>query len=103
MMASVVYSQRIHLAIVFYMGFLALIFISFVIYFVERDSNPKFNSLSSSMWWAVITLCTIGTHLIYDHLIDNTKLNKLCPQSKAMVIWSQRRRRANFWLVSVHS
>ena len=60
MMASVVYSQRIHLAIVFYMGFLALIFISFVIYFVEKDENPKFNSLASSMWWAVITLCTIG-------------------------------------------
>lgn len=33
MMASVVYSQRIHLAIVFYMGFLALLLVSFVIYF----------------------------------------------------------------------
>lgn len=60
MMASVVYSQRIHLAIVFYMGFLALLLVSFVIYFVEKDHNQGFNSLASSMWWAVITLCTIG-------------------------------------------
>lgn len=79
MMASVVYSQRIHLAIVFYMGFLALLLVSFIIYFgmytqtveiycnsiilnisVEKDYNESFNSLASSMWWAVITLCTIG-------------------------------------------
>lgn len=60
MMASVVYSQRIHLAIVCYMGFLSLIFISFVIYFVEKDDNEDFDSLASSMWWAVVTLCTIG-------------------------------------------
>ncbi|KAI2811249.1 Potassium voltage-gated channel sub KQT member 4 [Blomia tropicalis] len=60
LMMGVIYSQRIHLAIVFYMGFLALIFISFVIYFVEKNDNPAFDSLASSMWWAVITLCTIG-------------------------------------------
>lgn len=60
MMASVVYSQRIHLAIVFYMAFLALLFISFLLYFVERNHNEDFSSLASTMWWAVITLCTVG-------------------------------------------
>lgn len=60
MMASVVYSQRIHLAIVFYMGFLTLIFVSFLLYFVEKDHNENFESLSATMWWAVVTLTTIG-------------------------------------------
>lgn len=73
MMASVVYSQRIHLAIVFYMGFLALIFISFVIYFVEKDENEDFESLASAMWWAVITLCTIG----YGDMYPKTSTGKL--------------------------
>lgn len=73
MMASVVYSQRIHLAIVFYMGFLALILISFVIYFVEKDQNKDFDSLASSMWWAVITLCTIG----YGDMYPITSTGKL--------------------------
>lgn len=73
MMASVVYSQRIHLAIVFYMGFLALICISFIIYFVEKDQNEDFESLASSMWWAVITLCTIG----YGDMYPKTSTGKL--------------------------
>lgn len=73
MMASVVYSQRIHLAIVFYMGFLALIFISFIIYFVEKDVNPQFDSLASSMWWAMITLTTIG----YGDSTPSTSVGKI--------------------------
>ena len=60
LMASVVWAQREHLAITTYMGFLALLFISFAIYFVEKDQNPAFDSIASSMWWGVITLCTVG-------------------------------------------
>ncbi|XP_054153137.1 potassium voltage-gated channel subfamily KQT member 5-like [Oppia nitens] len=59
-MSSVVWQQREHLAITTYMGFLALLFVSFVIYFVEKDVNPQFNSIAASMWWAVVTLCTVG-------------------------------------------
>lgn len=60
LMASVVWAQREHLAITTYMGFLALLFISFAIYFVEKDKNPAFDSIASSMWWGVVTLCTVG-------------------------------------------
>jgi hypothetical protein len=60
MMASVVWAQREHLAITTYMGFLALLFISFTIYFVEKDVNPPFNSIAAAMWWGVVTLCTVG-------------------------------------------
>ncbi|KPM01209.1 KCNQ potassium channel-like protein [Sarcoptes scabiei] len=78
MMASVVYSQRIHLAIVFYMGFLALLFISFLIYFVEKDHNKDFDSLAASIWWSVITLCTIGYGDIYPQTTAGKLLACFC-------------------------
>jgi potassium voltage-gated channel KQT-like subfamily protein len=73
MMTSVVWAQREHLCITTYIGLLALLFISFIVYFIEKDSNPAFNSLASSLWWGVITLCTIG----YGDMYPITPIGKL--------------------------
>jgi len=60
LIASVFWDQRLHLAITFYTAFLILLFLSFLIYFVEKDANPSFDNIASAMWWGLITLCTIG-------------------------------------------
>jgi len=73
MMASVVWAQKPQLIITIYMGSLALLSISFLIYFFEKDMNPAFNNLASSLWWAVVTLCTIG----YGDMYPITPIGKL--------------------------
>jgi potassium voltage-gated channel KQT-like subfamily protein len=59
-MSSVVWDQREQLSITAYMGFLALLFVSFIVYFAEKDVNPDFRSIADAMWWGVVTLCTVG-------------------------------------------
>lgn len=73
MMASVVWDQKEHLAITTYMGSLALLTISFLVYFLEKGINPAFNSLASSLWWGVVTLCTVG----YGDMYPITPFGKL--------------------------
>eukprot|EP00094_Tigriopus_californicus_P004122 TCALIF_03971-PA protein Name:"Similar to KCNQ4 Potassium voltage-gated channel subfamily KQT member 4 (Homo sapiens)" AED:0.17 eAED:0.18 QI:70/0.64/0.4/0.93/0.71/0.8/15/0/735 len=60
LLGSVVYAHRQELITTIYIGMLGLVFSSFLIYVVEKDVNPKFNSFADSLWWGVITLCTVG-------------------------------------------
>jgi len=43
-----------------YIGFLVLMFSSFIIYLVEKDENKQFASFAHALWWGFITLCTVG-------------------------------------------
>ncbi|KAI9539876.1 Potassium voltage-gated channel sub KQT member 4 [Dissostichus eleginoides] len=43
-----------------YIGFLVLIFASFLVYLAEKDINSDFNTYADSLWWGTITLTTIG-------------------------------------------
>ena len=43
-----------------YIGFIVLVFSSFVVYMVEKDHNENFASFAHALWWGVITLCTVG-------------------------------------------
>ena len=38
-----------------YIGFLGLIFSSFMIYLVEKDENDKFKSFADALWWGVVS------------------------------------------------
>ena len=39
-----------------YIGFLGLIFSSFLIYLVEKDRNPRmFGSYADALWWGVVS------------------------------------------------
>jgi hypothetical protein len=60
LLGTVVYAHRQELVTTLYIGFLVLIFSSFVVYMVEKDYNENFSSFAHALWWGVITLCTVG-------------------------------------------
>ncbi|KAL0268545.1 UNVERIFIED_CONTAM: hypothetical protein PYX00_010447 [Menopon gallinae] len=61
LLGSVVYAHRQELMTTLYIGFLGLIFASFLVYLAEKDANPKnFSNFADALWWGVITLCTVG-------------------------------------------
>ena len=61
LLGSVVYAHRQELLTTLYIGFLVLMFSSFIIYLVEKDENPEdFESFAHALWWGFITVCTVG-------------------------------------------
>lgn len=58
-LSSVVYAQREQLIITTYIGFLAITFMAFFLYLVE-NGDQNFENVGEALWWAVVTLCTIG-------------------------------------------
>lgn len=38
-----------------YIGFLGLIFASFLVYLMEKDVNKKFNNFAQALWWGVVS------------------------------------------------
>lgn len=39
-----------------YIGFLVLIFASFLVYLVEKDSNKEFSTYADALWWGTVSL-----------------------------------------------
>ena len=65
LLGSVVYAHRQELITTLYIGFLVLIFSSFVMFLVEKDvadstGSYQFASFAHALWWGLITLCTVG-------------------------------------------
>ena len=65
LLGSVVYAHRQELITTLYIGFLVLIFSSFIMFLVEKDEvdkdgNKQFASFAHALWWGFITLCTVG-------------------------------------------
>ncbi|KAL9913108.1 potassium voltage-gated channel subfamily KQT member 1 isoform X7 [Glossina fuscipes] len=73
LLGSVVYAHRQELITTMYIGFLGLIFASFLVYLMEKDVNAKFNNFAQALWWGVITLCTVG----YGDMVPETWQGKL--------------------------
>ncbi|XP_054625685.1 potassium voltage-gated channel subfamily KQT member 1.1 isoform X2 [Dunckerocampus dactyliophorus] len=59
LLGSVVYMHRQELITTLYIGFLSLIFASYIVYLAEQD-NDTFGNYADAMWWGVITVTTIG-------------------------------------------
>lgn len=38
-----------------YIGFLGLIFASFLVYLMEKDVNEKFSNFAQALWWGVVS------------------------------------------------
>ncbi|XP_041107986.1 potassium voltage-gated channel subfamily KQT member 5-like isoform X1 [Polyodon spathula] len=60
LLGSVVYAHSKELVTAWYIGFLVLIFSSFLVYLVEKDANTQFSTYADALWWGTITLTTIG-------------------------------------------
>lgn len=74
LLGTVVYAHRQELITTLYMGFLGLIFSSFLVYLFEKDTdNVKFKNFAQALWWGVITLCTVG----YGDTVPQTAMGKL--------------------------
>ena len=44
-----------------YIGFLALIFSSFLMYLAEKEANPeKFSNFADALWWGVVSFLPAG-------------------------------------------
>nr|XP_057944769.1 potassium voltage-gated channel subfamily KQT member 1.1 [Doryrhamphus excisus] len=71
LLGSVVYMHRQELITTLYIGFLSLIFASYIVYLAEQDSDT-FGNYADAMWWGVITVTTIG----YGDIIPQSWLGK---------------------------
>lgn len=61
LLGSVVYAHRQELITTLYIGFLGLIFSSFLVFLAEKDAEgSKYKNFADALWWGVITLCTVG-------------------------------------------
>lgn len=58
LLGSVVYAHRQELITTLYIGFLGLIFSSFLVYLAEKDVNRDIRNFGDALWWGIITLCT---------------------------------------------
>lgn len=71
---DVIISERKSMLASLYLMFLLTFFISTILYFIEKDVNPKgFSSILESMWWAIVTLATVG----YGDVVPVTILGKI--------------------------
>lgn len=62
-----------------YIGFLGLIFASFLVYLMEKDVNDKFSNFAQALWWGVVSFISVllpwsssnsyGDHFLLDHLV----------------------------------
>ncbi|XP_068916386.1 potassium voltage-gated channel subfamily KQT member 1-like isoform X3 [Tenebrio molitor] len=73
LLGSVVYAHRQELITTLYIGFLGLIFASFLVFLAEKDVNKNFSNFAQALWWGVITLCTVG----YGDMVPETWQGKI--------------------------
>lgn len=76
----VLHELRPLLAALFIMLILA-ISASTLLYFAERATNPAFGSVPAAMWWAIVTLSTVG----YGDVVPITPIGKLLGSGVAVL------------------
>lgn len=73
MVVNVFKSRARELWVSFVLGFFLILIAASLVYFAEHIDNPKqFSSIPKTMWWAVVTLTTVG----YGDMIPITPLGQ---------------------------
>uniref|UniRef100_A0A673NPE4 Potassium voltage-gated channel subfamily KQT member 5-like n=1 Tax=Sinocyclocheilus rhinocerous TaxID=307959 RepID=A0A673NPE4_9TELE len=62
LLGSVVYAHSKELVTAWYIGFLVLIFSSFLVYLVEKEFNKQFATYADALWWGTIYSRKMSTH-----------------------------------------
>ncbi|XP_060586296.1 potassium voltage-gated channel subfamily KQT member 5-like isoform X2 [Ruditapes philippinarum] len=82
LLGSVVWAHRRELLTTLYIGFLGLLFSSYLVYLAEKDYNKhKFGTYADALWWGVVTLCTVG----YGDVVPETWAGKLIASFSAIL------------------
>lgn len=69
----VLYARRAEFFVVFFVGIIVVILSASVMYLVEfHHPSGQFDSIPEAMWWAIITLTTVG----YGDVVPTTPLGK---------------------------
>ncbi|CAJ0928537.1 unnamed protein product [Ranitomeya imitator] len=56
LLGSVVYAHSKELITAWYIGFLVLIFASFLVYLAEKEANTEFSTYADSLWWGTVSV-----------------------------------------------
>ncbi|XP_052762400.1 potassium voltage-gated channel subfamily KQT member 4-like isoform X2 [Mya arenaria] len=81
LLGSVVWAHRRELLTTVYIGFLMLLFSSYLVYLAEKDHNKlRFGTYADALWWGVVTLCTVG----YGDVVPTTWAGKLIASFSAI-------------------
>lgn len=60
-LGNVLRAKGSELTLAYFVLFLALVFTSSAMYFLEHDAQPTvFSSIPASMWWGAVTIATVG-------------------------------------------
>ena len=74
-LGAAVYGQRRALGATLVIIAILLVFSSSIIYLLEKDAQPEaFGSIPHALWWAVITMTTIG----YGDVVPQTLIGRIC-------------------------
>jgi voltage-gated potassium channel len=57
---SVLRSKAPELLSILFVLLLLLVMSASLMYFLERDTNPAFDSIPTAMWWGIVTFTTVG-------------------------------------------
>eukprot|EP00064_Thunnus_orientalis_P016513 superscaffoldBa00003293_g16579 len=68
LLGSVVYAHSKELITAWYIGFLVLIFASFLVYLAEKDINSDFNTYADSLWWGTAAWRLYSTDAKHSYL-----------------------------------
>ena len=77
----VIYARRNELFLVYFLGGIVILMAASFMYLVEfRNPSGAFNSIPKTMWWAIITLTTVG----YGDVVPATALGKVLASAIAL-------------------